>query len=88
VSIPKVGERVWYFPQGHMEQVRVCRVFIYELAFATVEVKFRADSCKKRREFHIVIRMVRVRVRVRVIVSGDGQLRSLQKRKRELRRSF
>jgi hypothetical protein len=22
VSIPKVGERVWYFPQGHMEQVR------------------------------------------------------------------
>ena len=27
VDVPKSGERVFYFPQGHMEQVSVCFVF-------------------------------------------------------------
>ena len=33
VSVPKVGERVWYFPQGHMEQVRA---FFFEVSEASI----------------------------------------------------
>ena len=33
VSVPKVGERVWYFPQGHMEQVRA---FFFKVSEASI----------------------------------------------------
>ena len=37
VDVPKSGERVFYFPQGHMEQVSVCFVFWDRVLFVSLE---------------------------------------------------
>lgn len=42
VTLPEIGERVYYFPQGHIEQVHlqnalVCKLVIYVLANDTSE---------------------------------------------------
>jgi len=33
VNVPREGERVYYFPQGHMEQVS-CKFYSHDLFFA------------------------------------------------------
>lgn len=37
VDVPKSGERVFYFPQGHMEQVSVFFVFWDQVLFVLPE---------------------------------------------------
>lgn len=33
VEVPRAGEKVFYFPQGHMEQVSFCIAFLYFFVF-------------------------------------------------------